>query len=239
MERPAVVRAKAPSPTPEVLCIPGALPPLATCPAKTAGLWCANIVTPAFSTAVAAVYSQTIPPPPHGVRIGTLSETPSAALAWASVGQIAAPAVTAAGVVALPGGAVVADGAVADGAVGEGAVAEEVGLAVGLLLPDPQAVRTRPVITAPAIKRARLSTTRAYARVHKTGVHRGSRHGAEPTPSARSAPAGRGPTASKRSRSFRTREYRNRRSTACATSRGLWTLARQPSSTLVEPLLPK
>src|ERR1700688_800262 len=115
MERPAVVRAKAPSPTPEIFCIPGTLPPLATCPAKTGALWCANIVTPAFSIAVAAVYSQTIPPPPAGVRIGPRSETPSAALAWASVGQVAAPAVTTGVGVELAAGAVVADGAVADG----------------------------------------------------------------------------------------------------------------------------
>ena len=128
---------------------------------KTAALWCANIVTPAIPPPAPPVYSQTSPPPGVAVRIGPLSEAPSAASAWASVGQVAAPAVTAAVVTVLWGGAVVGDAAVV-----VVADAADVGLAEGALLPDPQPVRTRPTAKAPAAKGTRLFTATTIRPCH-------------------------------------------------------------------------
>ena len=150
MERPAMVEPKAPSPTPESFGIAGAPGALATCRANIAADWCANIATAAVSVAVAPVYSQTIPPPPADLWVGPLSETPSAVLAWAKVGQVAVPVGTAGGVVVLAGAALVAEGVVAEGAV----VGDDVEVALGVLLL--QAVRTRPTIKTPATKGTRL-----------------------------------------------------------------------------------
>jgi len=71
-------------------------------------------------------------------------------LAWAKVGQVAAPVGTAGGVVVLAGAALVAEGVVAEGAV----VGDDVEVALGVLLL--QAVRTRPTIKTPATKGTRL-----------------------------------------------------------------------------------
>jgi hypothetical protein len=126
----------------------------ATCPAKTADDWWANIVTPAAPPAP-PVYSQTIPPPGVEFWLRPANEPPSAASAWANVGQVAAPVVAAAVVVVVADVAAVDDGEVA------GVVVGDVGLVVALVPPELQPVITRPAVRAPtAITIRRLSTRR-------------------------------------------------------------------------------
>src|ERR1700678_4015332 len=90
-----------------------------------------------------------MPPPGVAVWTGPLSDTPRGVSAWAIVGQVAAPVVTAA-VVVVCGGAVVAAAEVV------AADAEVVGLADGPL--DPQPVTTRPATRAPMTRGVRLGT---------------------------------------------------------------------------------
>jgi len=137
--------------------LPGAW---ATCPAKTAGDWWAKIVTPALPELL--VYSHSSPPPAIGVEIGPLKVAPRAALAWASVGQVAAPVVWAA-VVVLTAGALVAAGA----AVDEGGFEEVV---VELLLLDPQPASASPAIRVPPVNHLRLFTVRTLALAKPYGV---------------------------------------------------------------------
>ena len=88
------------------------------------------------------MYSHTTPPPGVDVVTGPLYVAPSAAFAWARVGQVAAAVVAddvgVAAVVVLTAGAAVVDGALE--------------VVVDELLLDPQAPRTRPVISAPAAR---------------------------------------------------------------------------------------
>lgn len=151
IDRPAIVAPKAPLPTPEIAGIAGSPGAWATCPAKTVADWLAKIVTPAVPP-VPPVYSHTIPLPGVDVWIGPLKVPPSAASAWAKVGHVAAPVVTAPVVVVLAGGEL-AGGAVEDAEVG-GVVVE---LVAAPGLPDPQPATTKPT-KAHAASAARLST---------------------------------------------------------------------------------
>ncbi len=125
----------------------------ATCPANTDADWWAKMVTPALPPL--PVYSQTIPPAGIEVVIGPLNVPPSAVLAWASVGQVAAvvdAGAVVAGAVVVAGAAVVV---LIEAAVVAGDLAIEV--VVELLLDEPQAASNTPTVKAPAMKRVRLA----------------------------------------------------------------------------------
>ena len=82
---------------------------------------------------------------------------PSAELAWASVGHVAA-VVVAAAVVGVVAGVDAGEVVDAEGVVVAEVVGEDVAVAPGLLLPDPQPIRMTPATAAPMPAIVRVAT---------------------------------------------------------------------------------
>ena len=124
----------------------------ATWPANTVVERWAKIVTPAFPAPPG--YSQTMPPPGIGVEVGPVEDPPSAVLACASVGHVAA-VVAAAAVVGTASVVAVVDGAEAAevAAVLDGGGDVEV---VKLVLPDPHPASNKPIESEPPASNTRL-----------------------------------------------------------------------------------